>query len=46
MCEGRQRAKSAKARTRRKWWVSQPDVRFSGHPVNKNVHSNYAKWGG
>ena len=46
MCEKRERVKLATARTRRKWWVSQSDVRFSGHPVNKNVHSNYAKWGG
>ena len=46
MCEKRERVKLATARTRRKWRVSQSDVRFSGHPVNKNVHSNYAKWGG
>jgi hypothetical protein len=26
--------------------VCRADVRFSGHPVNKDVQSKYAKWGG
>jgi hypothetical protein len=26
--------------------ICQADVRFSGHLVNKEVQSNYAKWGG
>ncbi len=30
----------------RNYEISSSDVRFTGHLVNKKVHSNYTKWGG